>query len=81
MTRKEIILKPMVNVNDVMFYCDCGKNKAYRIMTACRVKYSGDFGYDKRFITTESLMAFFGTTRERELKLLSYENLQEDKVQ
>lgn len=84
MTKKEIILKPIVDANDVMVYCECGKTKAYRIMTTCRLKFQGNFEHDKQYITTDSLMNYFGTTRERELKILllggENEELQKDKI-
>lgn len=82
MTKKEILKSAITDYKGVMAFCGVGQTKAYSIMKICKKEYKGTVRYEPKYITTDSLMAYLGTTRERELTLLDIgsknENLQED---
>lgn len=80
MTKLEILKKAILDYKDIMAFCEVGQTKAHEIMRVCKTHYSGALKFESKYITCESLMAYLGTSREKELRLLSYENLQNDEI-
>lgn len=83
MTKKEIIEKPIIGYKEIMTYLGVSKKSAYTIIDICKIAHNGQSNYGKHKIKTESFMAFLGTTREKEIKILragSYEDLHKNNI-
>ena len=70
MTIKRLLLKPMWSYLDIMEYCGCKKDKAYLYMKIAREKFGGALRYEPSMVSADSVLAIFGTTREREIEIL-----------
>ena len=71
MKTKTLLLKPNWNYKAVMSYCDCGTTKAYEIMAHCRKEYGGTIRHLPNCVRRDSVLAFLGTTIERELEIIN----------
>lgn len=64
--KKDLLSKPHWNVSDLMEYVGCKKTKAYEIMKICKKKYGGAIRFERSYITRDSVLAYLGTSIERE---------------
>lgn len=67
---ENLLLKPFWKYTDIMNYAGVSKGKAYEIMKTCKNKYNGTITYEPKYVTCESVLNYFGTTREKEISLL-----------
>lgn len=66
----EFLCDPTTSIKGIMFYCECGENKATEIRQTAIAKYNGETVY-KKLVKTDSVLRVIGTTREHELKIVS----------
>ena len=71
--KQELLHKPFWKYTDIMNYASVSKGKAYEIMKICKNKYNGTITYEPKYVTCESVMKYFGTSREKELGLYGKE--------
>ena len=67
----EFLCDPVTNIKGIMFYCECGATKATAIRQAAIKKYDGEVILYKKLVKTDSVLKVIGTTREKELEIVS----------
>ena len=65
-----LLLKPAWDYKAIMQYCECGKDKAYSYMKIARAKFGGTLRYEPTKVSTDSVLAIFGTSRAREIEII-----------
>ena len=61
------MLKPHWNYQDICIYCECRKSKAYEIIKVVKEKFNGSIRFNPSCVKRDSVLAFLGTSIEREL--------------
>ena len=69
--RYESLCNPVWNIAIIKEYCECGTNKAADIRKAAIKEHNGTIPYLKDCVRADSVMLAIGTTREKELKIIS----------
>lgn len=69
--RKELLMKPNWTYHDIAEYADCGTTKAIAIKNQALREFGGAIRYMSQCVTVDSVMKCIGTTRERELEIVS----------
>lgn len=84
MTRQALLLKPIWNNENICFFAECKKTKAYEIMKVAKQKYNGKVACDSRCVKRDSVLLVMGTSIEREvylLKILKKGGVNEEEIQ
>ena len=71
MKTRSLLLKPHWNYKEIMSYCDVKTTKAYEIMAICRKRYGGTIKDLPQYVKRDSVLAFLGTTAEREIEIIN----------
>lgn len=66
MKEKTLLLKPHWNYKDLMSYVGCEKSKAYQIIKVVKARYGGKIAELPSCVKRDSVLAYLGTSIERE---------------
>ncbi len=69
--KKELLTKPHWTYHDISEYLECGSTKAIQIKNQALREHSGAIKYLAQCVSVDSVMMCIGTTRERELEIIS----------
>ena len=69
--REQLLTKPHWDYHDIAEYLNCGTTKAIAIKNQAAREYGGSIRYMSQCVTVDSVMQCLGTTRERELEIVS----------
>jgi len=64
--RKELLLKPNWNYQDVMAYCQVQKSKAFQIMDIVKKQFNGNVLFNPHVVSRDGVLAYMDTSIERE---------------
>lgn len=79
MNKKELLLKPVWDYKDIMYYFDVKHSCAYEIKQRAIKEFDGAVKFGATYVKTDSVLALYGTNRKQELGVLkAYENDDED---
>ena len=70
LSREELLLKPHWNYEDICAFVDCKKSKAYQIIAIVKKEFNGSIKYNPSFVKRDSVIAYLGSSIERELYIL-----------
>ena len=68
----DLVLKPSWTCEDIMNALDCSRSEAFKIKERAIKEHNGIVPYSRAYVTSDSVLALFGTSREKEFKLLKY---------
>ena len=79
MTRDCLLLKPHWDYVDICVYVGCKKSKAYQIIDKCKKELGGSIRFNPHCVTRDSVIAYCGSSIERELYILNLKRKEEGK--
>ena len=65
----ELLIMPTWSYKEIMAWCKVSKTTAIKIKNMGIEKNNGAVPYSDHLVKTDAILAFYGTTREQELKL------------
>lgn len=77
--RKELILNPCWTYKDVMAYCQVQKSKAFQIIDLVKKQFNGSVLFNPHVVKRDSVLAFRGTSIERERYIIKQLEADENK--
>lgn len=76
---KLAIIKQLINISDVMLITGYKRSKAFVIMKRCRKDFNGSVPVAGNFITSDSLLFYFGINKSELIKQYKGGNRNEQK--
>ena len=67
--KKELLSKPVWTFRDIMNYFGCSQKKAFDIKNKA-IEKGGGVSYGKHYVQSDCVLSLFGTSRQKELKVL-----------
>ncbi len=64
--KQDLLTKPHWNYLDICEYVGCKKSKAYQIIETCKKQLNGAIRFNPSCVSRDSVLAYLGTTIERE---------------
>ena len=77
--RKELLAKSSWTYKDVMLYTNTKKSKAFQIIKICKEQLNGKILFNDHCVRRDSVLAYCGTSIERERYVIKQLEEQEDK--
>jgi len=65
----ELLIKPTWSYKEIMAWCYVSKTTAIKIKDMAIKENDGGVQYGSHLVKTDAVLAYYGTTREKELKL------------
>lgn len=78
--RKELLSCPAWTYKQVMLYCNTKKSKAFEIIALCKQRLNGSVTFDKHKVKRDSVLAYCGSSIERERYVIAQLEKQEQEV-
>lgn len=79
--RANLLLKPHWDYLDICEYVECKKSKAYEIIKTCKEKFNGAIRFNPGCVTRDSVIAYCGSSIERELYVKNLVERREEKIE
>lgn len=78
----ELLFKPVWDYKDIMDWTKVkSKTTAISIKKKAQTKFNGSVPYGSQYVKSDSVLAMFGTSRERELEILKKGGIDEEAIQ